>query len=207
MSDRPQPEPRSAYRHFLVVPTRWMDVDVYGHVNNVEFYSYFDTLVNRYLIEAGALEPMTSPVIGLVVETQCSYFEGLSFPQDVHAGLRVGRIGDSSVRYEIALFAGEAQRAAAQGRFIHVYVDRVTRRMRNAGRVGRTVVLRLRFGGVSAADRPLSAKAREPLRAGRATLARAGRAGRLASSRQPAPRATEVPKITDVDGREKGQMD
>jgi acyl-CoA thioester hydrolase len=101
---------------------------VYGHVNNVQHYSYFDTVVNGYLIAQGALDPQTSPVIGLVVETKCNYFESVTFPDDVHAGLRVGRLGASSVRYEIGLFRGDAAQAAAQGHFVHVYVDRATRR-------------------------------------------------------------------------------
>jgi acyl-CoA thioester hydrolase len=128
MTERPLPEQRSTYRHFLSVPTRWMDNDVYGHVNNVHYYSFFDTVVNGYLIERGVLDPMAGAVIGLVVETQCNYFDALSFPDILQAGLRVGRIGGSSVRYEIGLFRGEAARAAAQGHFVHVYVDRATRR-------------------------------------------------------------------------------
>jgi len=128
MSDRAQPLPRSQFPHFQAITTRWMDNDVYGHVNNVVHYSYFDTAVNRYLIEAGALDIHAGEVIGLVVQTQCHYFESLAFPQTVHAGLRVARLGGSSVRYELGLFADEAPLAAAVGRFVHVYVDRSTRR-------------------------------------------------------------------------------
>jgi acyl-CoA thioester hydrolase len=128
MTDRPLPELRSGYRHFRIIPTRWMDNDVYGHVNNVQHYSYFDTVVNGYLIAQGALDPQTSSVIGLVVETRCNYFDSFSFPDEVHAGLRVARLGTSSVRYEIGLFRGEAAHAAAQGHFVHVYVARETRR-------------------------------------------------------------------------------
>jgi acyl-CoA thioester hydrolase len=128
MTDRPLPELRSAYRHFLEVPTRWIDNDVYGHVNNVQTYSYFDTVVNGYLMARGVLDPMAGVVIGLVVETRCNYFEPLSFPEVLQAGLRVARIGSSSVRYEIGLFQAEAAQAAAQGHFVHVYVDRATRR-------------------------------------------------------------------------------
>jgi acyl-CoA thioester hydrolase len=128
MSERPLPELRSAYRHFRIITTRWMDNDVYGHVNNVQHYSYFDTIVNGYLIAQGALDPQASAVIGLVVETKCNYFESVAFPDDIHAGLRVGRLGASSVRYEIGLFRGDAAQAAAQGHFVHVYVDRATRR-------------------------------------------------------------------------------
>jgi acyl-CoA thioester hydrolase len=105
-----------------------MDNDVYGHVNNVVYYSFFDTAVNRYLIEQGALDPAAGEVIGLVVETQCNYFSPLSFPQPVQAGLRVAHAGRSSVRYEIALFAQGQERAAAAGHFVHVYVDRLSRR-------------------------------------------------------------------------------
>lgn len=128
MSDRPSPKSRSDFRHFLSIPTRWLDNDVYGHVNNVVFYSYFDTVVNRYLMNQGVLDPMSSQVIGLVVETSCNYFESLSFPETIEAGLRVARLGSSSVRYEIGIFRHGADRAAAQGHFIHVYVDAKSRR-------------------------------------------------------------------------------
>ena len=126
--NRPAPENRNAYRHFQSIPTRWMDNDVYGHVNNVVYYSYFDTVVNQYLIEQRALNIETSKVIGLVVETQCRYFASITFPDVVHAGLRVATLGNSSVRYEIGLFRNDEQSASAQGYFIHVYVDRATRR-------------------------------------------------------------------------------
>lgn len=125
---RPAPQPRSVFRHFSSIPTRWLDNDAYGHINNVVYYSYFDTVVNRYLIEAGVLDVARSPVIGLVVETHCNYFASLAFPQTVDAGLRVAHLGASSVRYEIGLYgAGEALTAAC-GHFVHVYVDRETRR-------------------------------------------------------------------------------
>jgi acyl-CoA thioester hydrolase len=124
---RPKPELRHAYRHFQAIPTRWADNDVYGHVNNVVYYSYFDTVVNQYLIELRVLDVPTSTVIGLVVETQCEYFAPLSFPDVVHAGLRVAKIGNSSVRYEIGLFRNDEETAAAQGYFVHVYVDRASR--------------------------------------------------------------------------------
>jgi acyl-CoA thioester hydrolase len=125
---RPTPELRGTYRHFQAIPTRWADNDIYGHVNNVVYYSYFDTVVNQYLIEQGALDPVKSTVIGLVVETQCEYFAPLSFPDVVHAGLRVAKIGNSSVRYEIGLFRNDENAASAQGYFVHVYVDRASRR-------------------------------------------------------------------------------
>lgn len=127
---KPQPETRARYRHFRTITTRWMDNDVYAHVNNVVYYSYFDTVVNQYLIEQKVLDIETSPVIGLVVETHCSYFSGITFPDIVHAGLRVAKLGNSSVRYEIGLFCNDDNQAAAQGYFIHVYVDRATRRPR-----------------------------------------------------------------------------
>ncbi len=127
-ASRPQPQPRSAYRRFEPVPTRWKDNDVYGHLNNVVHYSLFDTAVNRYLIEAGALDPLQGEVIGLVVETHCNFFASLAFPQRIDAGLRVARIGGSSVRYEIGLFAEGEVLSAASGHFVHVYVDRASRR-------------------------------------------------------------------------------
>jgi acyl-CoA thioester hydrolase len=125
---KPVVAPRSAYRHFLTIPTRWMDNDVYGHVNNVVYYSYFDTVVNEYLIRTGVLDYESGETIGLVVETQCNYFAPLAFPDRVEAGLRVARLGASSVRYEVGLFREGGGEACAQGHFVHVYVDRATRR-------------------------------------------------------------------------------
>ncbi len=125
---REAPRPRSAYRAFRPIPTRWADNDVYGHVNNVVYYSWFDTAVNAELIERGLLDMDNSAMIGLVVETSCRYFAPLSFPQTVEAGVRVAKLGTSSVRYEVGIFAEGAEEAAAEGHFIHVYVDRVTRR-------------------------------------------------------------------------------
>jgi acyl-CoA thioester hydrolase len=125
---RPQPLPRSAYRVLRPITTRWADNDVYGHVNNVVYYSWFDTAVNAHLIEQGALDIHHGPVIGLVIETQCNYFAPLAFPQTVWAGLRVAHLGKSSVRYEVGLFADGGDLAAACGHFVHVYVDRHTRR-------------------------------------------------------------------------------
>jgi acyl-CoA thioester hydrolase len=122
------PEHRSDYRHFQRIPTRWMDNDVYGHVNNVVYYSYFDTVVNQYLVEQGVLDIERSPVIGLVVETSCQYFAPITFPDAVNAGLRVARLGSSSVRYEVGIFRNDEAETAAKGHFIHVYVDRETRR-------------------------------------------------------------------------------
>ena len=125
---RAQPQRRDAYRVLRSVGTRWMDNDVYGHVNNVVYYSYFDTAVNAYLIEAGALDIHHGEVIGLVIETHCNYFASLAFPETVEAGLRVAHVGRSSVRYEIGLFGQGQADCAAAGHFIHVYVDRQTRR-------------------------------------------------------------------------------
>ena len=125
---KPAPEPRTAYRHFQRIPTRWMDNDVYGHVNNVQYYSYFDTVVNQYLVEQGVLDIEHGAVIGLVVETGCQYFSSIAFPDLVHAGLRVGRLGNSSVRYEVGIFRNDEPQTAAKGHFIHVYVDRASRR-------------------------------------------------------------------------------
>jgi len=125
---RETPRERSDYRHFLAIPTRWMDNDAYQHVNNVVYYSYFDTVVNRYLIDRGVLDIQASAVVGLVVETQCRYFSPIAFPDTVHAGLRVAKLGTSSVRYEIGIFRNDDPRAAAQGYFVHVYVDRASNR-------------------------------------------------------------------------------
>lgn len=119
---------RDGYRQFGTIDTRWMDNDVYGHVNNVVYYSFFDTAVNRWLIEQGVLDPATSAVIGLVVETGCRFAKSLTFPDRVEAGLRVAKIGTSSVRYEVGLFREGDPEPAAEGHFVHVYVDRETRR-------------------------------------------------------------------------------
>ena len=125
---RPAPQPRSAYRVFRPITTRWADNDVYGHVNNVVYYSWFDTAVNAHLIDQGVLDIHAGQTIGLVIETQCNYFAPLAFPQMVEAGIRVARLGSSSVRYEVGLFAQGEPLTAAAGHFIHVYVDRETRR-------------------------------------------------------------------------------
>ncbi len=119
---------RDAYPHLLPIQTRWMDNDVYGHVNNVVYYSYFDTIVNEYLLRERVLDIGHSDAIGLVVETQCQYFSSVAFPDRLMAGLRVARLGTTSVRYEIGLFREFEDAPAAQGHFVHVYVDRITRR-------------------------------------------------------------------------------
>ncbi len=128
MSERPARLTRSAFRLFRPIATRWMDNDAYGHVNNVQYYSYFDTAVNGWLLEQGLLDFQAIPVIGLVVETGCTYFESASFPEALEAGIAVSRLGRSSVRYEIGIFRVGGERAAAQGYFVHVYVDRATQR-------------------------------------------------------------------------------
>jgi acyl-CoA thioester hydrolase len=127
-SANPQAESRAAYKVFRTIGTRWMDNDAYGHVNNVVYYSWFDTAVNAYLIEQGVLDIQHGKTIGLVIETHCNYFSPLTFPQTVEAGIRVARLGVSSVRYEVGLFALGAPLTAARGHFVHVYVDKESRR-------------------------------------------------------------------------------
>lgn len=119
---------RDAYRTFRTITTRWMDNDCYGHMNNVVHYSLFDTAVNGWLIENGVLDIHKGDQIGLVVETGCRYFGELAFPDVVTAGIRVAKLGSSSVRYEVGLFRNEEVTPAAEGFFVHVYVDRTTRR-------------------------------------------------------------------------------
>jgi acyl-CoA thioester hydrolase len=116
--------PRSAFPHLLALPTRWMDNDSYGHVNNVNYYSFFDTAVNRYLIDRGVLDIHKDDVVGFVVETSCAYFSSISFPDTIHVGVRVAKLGNSSVRYELALYRNDEALPSAAGHFIHVYVDR-----------------------------------------------------------------------------------
>jgi len=120
----PPQDTRAAYRHFLAIPTRWLDNDIYGHVNNVVYYSYFDTVINEYLIREGELDIHAGGVIGYCVESACRYRRPLSFPEVIDAGLRVAHLGNSSVRYEIGLFKQDEDVPAAQGSFVHVFVDR-----------------------------------------------------------------------------------
>jgi acyl-CoA thioester hydrolase len=120
--------PRSAFAHFCAIPTRWMDNDVYGHVNNVHYYSYFDTAVNKLLVERGVLDIHKGDTVGFVVETGCQYFAPVVFPDTVHVGVRVAKLGNSSVRYEIALYRNNDPLPAAAGHFVHVYVDRASNR-------------------------------------------------------------------------------
>jgi len=122
----PRERTRADYRHFLSIATRWMDNDMYHHVNNVTYYSYFDTIVNEHLISAGGLDIFSDAVVGYVVETSCTYHRPISFPESVDAALRVVKLGRSSVVYEIALFRQGDQNPAATGRFVHVWVNRAT---------------------------------------------------------------------------------
>jgi acyl-CoA thioester hydrolase len=117
----------AAYRHFVPITTRWMDNDVYGHVNNVTYYSYFDTAANAYLIHEGGLDIHTADVIGLVVESACSYHAPVAYPTPLRAGLRVDRLGQRAVTYGIAIFVEGDDAAVAHGHFVHVFVDRATR--------------------------------------------------------------------------------
>jgi acyl-CoA thioester hydrolase len=121
-------EPRAAYRHLVAVPTRWADNDVYGHVNNVAYYGYFDTAVNRLLIERCGLDIHGGPVIGLVVETGCRYHAPVAFPDALEVGIAVERLGRTSVAYALGVFRAKEERSVADGRFVHVYVDRASRR-------------------------------------------------------------------------------
>jgi len=118
------PRPRAAYPHMLAIPTRWMDNDIYGHVNNVVYYSYFDTVINDYLVRAGGLDIHGGAAVGVCAESACRYFAPLAFPELVEAGLRVGHLGRRSVRYEIGLFKSDAETPAAEGHFVHVFVER-----------------------------------------------------------------------------------
>lgn len=126
----PERETRDRYRHFVTMPTRWMDNDVYGHVNNVTYYSYFDTAANTYLIDAGGFDLWNAPVIGVAVESLCRFKSPVAFPDILEVGLRIGRLGTSSVRYEIGIFRHGADEAAAFGHFIHVFVGREDRKPR-----------------------------------------------------------------------------
>jgi acyl-CoA thioester hydrolase len=125
---RKQPDNRDAYRQFITITTRWMDNDVYRHVNNVVYYSFFDTAVNEYLMRQGVLDLDKSPVVSLVVDTGCQFFSSIAFPDVVHCGLRVAQLGNSSVRYDIGIFRNDEMRAAAMGHFVHVACDRQTQR-------------------------------------------------------------------------------
>jgi acyl-CoA thioester hydrolase len=142
-SSRPEAEQRTAYHYFRRIPTRWMDNDIYGHVNNVVYYSYFDTVVNAFLVHEAGLDIESGPVIGLCVESHCRYLASVAFPDLLDAGLRVAKIGRSSVRYEVGIFRAGEKSAAAQGHFVHVFVDRTTRRSVELPERMRTALTRL----------------------------------------------------------------
>jgi acyl-CoA thioester hydrolase len=143
MTERPRRPDRSEFTLFRPIATRWMDNDAYGHVNNVHYYSYFDSAVNGWLVEKGLLAITESPIIGLVVESGCTYFESVAFPEALEAGIAVVHLGRSSVRYRIGIFKQGAQAAAAQGHFVHVYVDRETQKPVEIPRVTRALLSEL----------------------------------------------------------------
>jgi len=128
IAERPRPAERTEFPRFVPLTTRWLDNDVYGHLNNVVYYAFFDTAVNQILIQEKVLDPHQSAIIGLVVETRCSYFRSLKFPDPIEVGVRTLSIGRSSVRYAIGIFSDQNRLAAAQGEFTHVYVDRASQR-------------------------------------------------------------------------------
>lgn len=125
---RPPPGRRTDYRHFEEITTRWHDNDIYGHVNNVVYYAWFDTAVNGFLVRRGLLSLAASPIVGIVAENACRYHASLSFPERIEIGLRVGHLGTSAVRYELGVFRVGDESAAAEGHFVHVYVDRASMR-------------------------------------------------------------------------------
>ncbi|MEZ5825358.1 MAG: thioesterase family protein [Geminicoccaceae bacterium] len=125
---RPAPGTRGDYVHFSVIATRWMDNDIYGHVNNVVYYSFFDTAIADYLLTAGGLDPWNAEIVGMAVENGCRYHSSIAYPDTVHAGVRVAHLGRSSVRYEIGIFRNDEEMAAAEGHFVHVFVERENQR-------------------------------------------------------------------------------
>ena len=126
--DRASPPTRADYPVLYDIPTRWLDNDIYGHVNNVNYYSYFDTAIARFLMSEGGLDPWRDEVVGFCVESACRFRRGIRFPDPVRAGLRVTKLGRSSVRYEIGIFRGDEDEAAADGYFVHVFVERAEER-------------------------------------------------------------------------------
>jgi acyl-CoA thioester hydrolase len=148
MAASPSRPTRADYPRFVAIPTRWNDNDVYGHVNNVVYYSFFDTAVNLLLVEAGALDPTKSNVVGLVVANSCTYFASIAFPDKVEVGVRVDHIGRSSVRYDLGVFRARTEDAAARGEFTHVYVARATQRPAPIPVAARTLLETLRIPGV-----------------------------------------------------------
>jgi acyl-CoA thioester hydrolase len=126
--DRPTPPARSAYRYFTPITTRWADNDIYGHINNVAYYAFFDSAANIYLIREGGLDIAHASVIGVVVVSRCNYHAPLTYPASLVAGVRVDKLGTRSVTYGIAIFDEQSEVAAAHGHFVHVFVDRETRK-------------------------------------------------------------------------------
>ena len=143
MSVAPKRPQRDDYRYYLDLPTRWMDNDLYGHVNNVVYYSYIDTVVNRYLVDEGGLDIHNGAEVGVVVDSQCSYFAPAAYPDELVGGLRVARLGRSSVVYEVAIFKRDETQAIASGRFVHVFVDRQQMQPRSIPDAIRTALARL----------------------------------------------------------------
>jgi acyl-CoA thioester hydrolase len=140
MAEKRPMRQRRHYKAWRPITTRWMDNDVYGHVNNVVYYSFFDTAVNAWLVEKGLLDIERGPIIGLVVETGCTYARPVAFPEEVQAGIAVSRIGTTSVRYDIGLFVKGNPEPAAEGFFVHVYVEREGRKPRPLDGQWRTVL-------------------------------------------------------------------
>ena len=126
MNKKDAPPMRADYPYFSIITTRWMDNDVYGHINNTHYYSFFDTVIAGYLVTEGGFEFASAEVIGLAVESSCRYRRPLAYPEEIHMGLRVAHLGNSSVRYEVGVFSGDEPRAAADGYFVHVFVSRET---------------------------------------------------------------------------------
>jgi acyl-CoA thioester hydrolase len=119
-----KPRDRAYYFYYLDMPTRWMDNDLYGHVNNVTYFAYFDTVINRYLIDEGGLDIQNSGVIGVVAENMCRFHKAVAYPEKLQAGLRVRSVGNSSVNYEVGIFSEKDKLAAATGYFVHVFIER-----------------------------------------------------------------------------------
>jgi acyl-CoA thioester hydrolase len=147
MADRKPLRGRRYYKAWRPIATRWMDNDVYGHVNNVVYYSFFDTAVNAWLVEQGLLDIEKGPIIGLVVETGCTYARPVAFPEEVQAGIAVSRIGNSSIRYEIGLFVKGNSEPAAEGFFVHVYVERDGRKPRKVDAEWRATLAKIQVDG------------------------------------------------------------
>ena len=144
---RPAPLVRADYAWFSAIPTRWMDNDQYGHVNNVVYYSYFDTVIGHFLLREGGLDPWNDAVVGMAVETGCRFHRSITFPDMVHAGLRVGHLGTSSARYEIGIFKNEENGSCADGHFVHVFVEKASQRPVPIPERIRAALMRIRVPG------------------------------------------------------------